>query len=58
MAEARRKRWAAQKKAAAKKPAKKVTAGKASAEKVEQGSSGAGIMGLLKSVLYNIPPNG
>jgi hypothetical protein len=50
IAEAQRKRWAAVKKAAVKKPAKKVRAGKASAKKAEQGSSGAGMMGLLKSV--------
>jgi hypothetical protein len=50
MAEAQRKRWAAVKKAAAKKPAKKVTAGKALAKKAKQGSSGAGMMDLLKSV--------
>jgi hypothetical protein len=50
MAEAQRKRWAAVKKAAAKKPAKKVTAGKTLAKKAKQGSSGAGMMDLLKSV--------
>jgi hypothetical protein len=50
IAEAQRKRWAAQKKAAARKPAKKVTAGKALAKKAKQGSSGAGMMDLLKSV--------
>jgi hypothetical protein len=33
-----------------KKPAKKVTAGKALAKKAKQGSSGAGMMDLLKSV--------
>ena len=50
IAAAQRKRWAAVKKAAVNKPAKKVTAGKASAKKVENGSSGAGVMGLLRSV--------
>jgi hypothetical protein len=50
MAEAQRKRWAAQKKAAARKPAKKVAAGKALAKKAKRGSSGAGMMDLLKSV--------
>jgi len=48
IAEAQRKRWAAVKKAAVRKPAKKVTAGKAA--KAKQGSSGAGMMDLLKSV--------
>jgi len=46
IADAQRKRWAAQKKAAVKKPATKVPL----AKKAEQGSSGAGVMGLLKSV--------
>jgi hypothetical protein len=51
IAEAQRKRWAAQKEAAAKQPAKKVMAGKkALAKKAKQGSSGAGMMDLLKSV--------
>jgi hypothetical protein len=50
IAEAQRKRWAAQKKAAARKPAKKVAAGKALAKKAKRGSSGAGMMDLLKSV--------
>jgi hypothetical protein len=51
IADAQRKRWAAQKKAAAKQPAKKVMAGKkALAKKAKQGSSGAGMMDLLKSV--------
>jgi hypothetical protein len=50
IAGAQRKRWAAVKKLATRRPAKKVTAGKASAKKAEQGSSGAGMMGLLKSV--------
>jgi hypothetical protein len=49
IAEAQRKRWAAQK-AAAKKPVKKVTAGKASAKKAKRGSSGAGMMDMLRSV--------
>jgi DNA invertase Pin-like site-specific DNA recombinase len=49
IAEAQRKRWAAVRKAA-KKPGKKTKAGKILAKKAEQGSSGAGVMDLLKSV--------
>jgi hypothetical protein len=50
IADAQRKRWAAQKKAAKKEPVKKVAAGKPSAKKAKRGSSGAGMMDLLKSV--------
>jgi hypothetical protein len=49
IAEAQRKRWAAVKKAV-KKPANKGTAGKALAKKSKRGSSGAGMMDMLKSV--------